>query len=144
MKIRKDGREIMQNEKRNSENLTTKELAVKKKVDMLIRIRKMLSTTMALLVICMLACTSVYANNGDMKQLTGNIDNLKTLAENVIMGIGLVVAVFGGGMFALAYAQDNIESQSKGIKTLVAGALMAGVGIIVKIVVPSASGGSGK
>ena len=122
--------------------LTKEEMAKVKKKEIIGKIFKAMRVTMSMLVVCMIAATFVYAaspgRNSELDSITGNIGQLKQLAENVIIGVGTIVAVIGGGMFGLAFAQDNIDAQSKGIKTLVAGGIMAAVGIIVKVVVPNA------
>lgn len=122
--------------------LTKEEMAEVKKKEIIGKIFKAMRVTMSMLVVCMIAATFVYAaapeRNSELDSITGNIGQLKQLAENVIIGVGTIVAVIGGGMFGLAFAQDNIDAQSKGIKTLVAGGIMAAVGIIVKVVVPNA------
>lgn len=60
------------------------------------------------------------------------LQNVVDLVLGIVTTIGIIVAIFGAGMTGLGFAQDNPDSQSRGIKTLAGGVIAAGASVLIK------------
>lgn len=78
-------------------------------------------------VLCTLILTTskVYA----LESNTSSIDTFITFVCDWLVKIGGVVMLIGGVMFALSWQRDDAEGKSRALMTLMAGGMVAGIGV---------------
>lgn len=81
-----------------------------------------------------LAISKAQASVSDADDLTSGFNGLIGLAENIVIGIGVIIALFGGLQLGLGVTQDNADAQSRGVKFLIGGIIGASVTAIIKLV----------
>lgn len=84
--------------------------------------------------IVFLASVPAYAA-ADANKVVSGISQLKTLFFSVIGGVGAIIAGKGIMETAQGYQQQDSSSMNAGIKSIVAGGLMAAVGTLVALFV---------
>ena len=107
------------------------------------RMRSIMKTT-ALVFACALILGLSFvvpAHAGLSDKLKDGIDDFAKVARYAALGIGGVVAIYGGIQLGLGFTQDNPDGQSKGIKYIVGGVIILAVGIVLTMF---GSDGSGK
>lgn len=91
-------------------------------------------------VICLACCLALLASApayaaADVNKVVSGISQLKTLFFSVIGGVGAIIAAKGIMETAQGYQQQDSSSMNAGIKSIVAGGLMAAVGTLVALFV---------
>lgn len=69
----------------------------------------------------------------DAGSITSGVSSLESFVKKVVIGIGIVIALFGGVTLGLGFAQDNPDGQSRGVKFLIGGIVIASVGAFIKM-----------
>lgn len=75
------------------------------------------------------ALAKVTTDAGKFK--IGGLDDLQGLAFTIVKVLGGIVAGYGGIQFGLGMANDNPDSQSRGLKMMIGGVLIMGASFIV-------------
>lgn len=93
---------------------------------------------MAQMLLVMLFCgcmvgQQVYAASPTVDSITSGMNSLKSFVKTIVIAIGIIIATFGGVTLGLGFAQDNPDGQSRGIKFLVGGLVIAAVGAIIAL-----------
>ncbi len=81
---------------------------------------------------CMIGMQA-YAANPTVDSITDGMTSLKSFVKTIVIGIGIIIATFGGVTLGLGFAQDNPDGQSRGIKFLLGGLVIAAVGAILAL-----------
>lgn len=76
------------------------------------------------LLISLLPTTNVYAAGSN----TESIDTFVTFACDWLVKIGAIVMLVGGVMFALGWQREDAEGKTRGLQTLMAGAMVVAIG----------------
>lgn len=69
----------------------------------------------------------------DVSSITAGVSSLESFVKKIVIGIGFVVALFGGVTLGLGFAQDNPDGQSRGVKFLIGGIIIASVGAFIQM-----------
>ncbi len=96
--------------------------------------RKMIMQASLTALFCvMIFGLQVYAGGGasDVGSITAGVSSLEKFVKKIVIGIGIIVALFGGITLGLGFAQDNPDGQSRGVKFLVGGVIIASVGAFI-------------
>ena len=88
------------------------------------KIPKKIATICSAMLVAMLPTTAFAAGNAD----TSTIDGFVDFACSWLIKIGLVVMLVGGVMFALGWQRDDAEGKTRGLQTVMAGAMVAALG----------------
>ena len=88
------------------------------------KIPQKIATICSAMLVAMLPTTAFAAGNAD----TSTIDGFVDFACSWLIKIGLVVMLVGGVMFALAWQRDDAEGKTRGLQTVMAGAMVAALG----------------
>lgn len=89
------------------------------------RIAKVVTGLNIVLCTLILTTSKVYA----LESNTNSIDTFITFVCDWLVKIGGVVMLIGGVMFALSWQRDDAEGKSRALMTLMAGGMVAGIGV---------------
>lgn len=97
--------------------------------------RKVMQASLAMLFCGMMLGLQAYAGGGasDASSITAGVSDLEKFVKKIVIGIGIIVALFGGITLGLGFAQDNPDGQSRGVKFLVGGVIIASVGAFISM-----------
>ncbi len=86
-----------------------------------------------LLAVCVIDVTTADAATSiDPDNISTGLTKIKSLATNIVLGVGIIIAIYGGISTGLGFAQDNPDSQSRGIKFVVGGLIMCAISGIIQ------------
>ena len=92
--------------------------------------------TAVMLALCFISVECPLAINTNITQHGGvrvtGLDKVIGLATTVVIALGVVVAIFGGITLGIGFREDQSEQQTRGIRTIIAGVIMASVTAIIK------------
>ncbi len=92
---------------------------------------------MAQMLLVMLICMSMIGLQAHAavttESITSGVNSLKGFVKTIVVAIGIIIATFGGITLGLGFAQDNPDGQSRGIKFLLGGMVIAAVGAIIAL-----------
>jgi len=86
------------------------------------KIAKIASTIWCFLLMTAMFSMTVYAD-------TGTIDKFIEFVCEWLIKIGAVVMMVGGVMFALGWQREDADGKTRGLQTLMAGAMVAAIGV---------------
>ncbi len=98
--------------------------------------RQIAQVFLALMICGSMAGLQVYAAGSgasDVSSITAGVSSLESFVRRIVIGIGFVVALFGGVTLRLGFAQDNPDDQSKGVKLLIGGGIIVSVGVFIQL-----------
>lgn len=87
---------------------------------------KRIKRTLAMLAMSLMCTGQAFA-----LEISG-LDDLKGLATSIVGALGFIVGIYGGIQFGLGMANDNADSQSRGIKMLIGGVIICGATVLLK------------
>lgn len=86
------------------------------------------------LALCFVLAMGVIAIEPSMAALEiEGINDLKGLATTIVGTLGFIIAIYGGIQFGLGMANDNPDSQSRGLKMLIGGVIIGGATVLVRV-----------
>lgn len=88
-----------------------------------------ISVASAILVSCLIRPIPVYAAGG----YTAPLDNLKTILITIAGSAGVILVVYGGIRFAIAFQKMDQNGEHAAIYTLIAGGVLIGISAILGI-----------
>lgn len=86
------------------------------------KLPKLIATTGTVMLATLTTSMTVYAAD------TSSIDKFITFACDWLKKIGAVVMLVGGVMFALGWQREDAEGKTRGLQTLMAGAMVVALG----------------
>lgn len=85
------------------------------------KVAKIASAIWCFVLITIMFSVTAYAD-------TGTIDKFLKFVEEWLVKIGAVVMMVGGVMFALGWQREDADGKTRGLQTLMAGAMVAAIG----------------
>lgn len=67
---------------------------------------------------------------------TGPLDNLKGILTTIAGAVGVILAVYGGIKFAMAFKNHDNQGEQAAIYTLVAAGVLIGISAILGVIIP--------
>ena len=103
------------------------------------RLKKVVATVTTTLMTMLCFAVSAFATNTNPKVNTaittdGLVGGIIGFICTIAMYVGFVVAVSGIFMFIMAYKDDNAESQSRGARLAIVGAVLIGLKPLLKTI----------
>ena len=84
------------------------------------------------LALCLIFAAGVMCIDESHALEIQGLDELKGLATAIVGVLGFVVGIYGGVQFGLGMTNDNPDSQSRGLKMLIGGIIIAGSSVLLK------------